>query len=1137
MRNQVAAALLLIGVSIPARAGVVVLANRTSRDITFTTAGSAQQTVAPFEQAVLYVDGRVSVSYASGKAQRTYRLEPDTAYFFADLPDGVAISGIGAAGGEDKPVDFAPAKSEGTLLKPPPVETIPIRILVDEEEPAARPVWEARLRKRVAGASDVLERTCRVRFEVASAGNWESDNKALDLPALLTDFEHKVPRGDTRLSIGFTSQRTPEGAGIVHLGGTRVPLHPYILMREWTPPTEPGRLEVLLHELGHYLGAVHSPETTSVMRPRLGDGRSVSLRFPVGFDPLNTLAMNLIASEVRSRRVRSLAQLSAPTKDRLRRIYREVQTAIPDDPTPDKFLTLLGPPPVKPEPPPAPRASELEDNARIIVAGIVKAAERNRTLPDRATPGTAPPFRRSGDALTEYYFREAAVVARDLPQGEAAPAYLVGLAIALDTADLFRRNPVTGGLWRRIESDEDRHRRLKVLGVPTMYDRHDSCQHFVDSAALVVVSGPLAAEAAGVLKELLDSQKGGSGFSFADLGSDLSGVTFGQELLAEPGLLLRLANSFAVADYALPPDGLVEGLTYQEFASRFGSVADRRFMQEQQKLRKRIRDLPAYSPVPAPRPPEKTAPANPAPAMPPPVVNPQDEPAPENKAPEQKPLEKTVPAPVAPEPSPEQKPQAPVSPHSEFKIPRSALAFAGLGVLALAGAFYAIWPRRPAPGREQAVRTPVFSGAVLSLAGLALLGAAYARWSTANDEPEAAAAFVDSDLDPAWGEAPLDPFGIPKLRAIRIPTFPGAAAVWGATGRDGHGHIWFGVSAGGEVEPSAHLMEYNPDADAVTDRGDVLAVLHSQGLLHPGESQSTIRTRIVQATDGYLYFASTDEEDTANTDARLVARGSHLWRLRPPDGKWEHLLAVPEKLVAIAYGGQYVYVLGYPDHVLYGYDRTTGKIRSTRVGSVEGHFSSNVLADKRGHAYVPRLRRAPAGLVATLVELNRDLEEIAETPLDPPGQAERDDLHGLVAAQPLADHSVAFITAGGFLYRIVPGEGDRPAKVSALGAFHPRKETNIVALFSPEGERYLMGLDRRQTSFRGGTYEWVVCDLRTGRPVVVPVSSPEEDGRPLKDLLLSGCMTRDDQGCFYLGGSHNRNGVVHPVLLQVRLPH
>ena len=172
---------------------MVVLANRTSSEITFSVAGAAKQTVASFEQAVLYVDGPVGVSFASGKGQRTYKLEPDSAYFFADLPDGIAIHGIGAAGGGDGKTEAAPAKSEGTLRKPPPTETIPIRIFVDEEEPAQQAVWEARLRKRIAAASDVLERTCRVRFEVAAAGTWESDDKRPTCPRCLPTSNTKYP--------------------------------------------------------------------------------------------------------------------------------------------------------------------------------------------------------------------------------------------------------------------------------------------------------------------------------------------------------------------------------------------------------------------------------------------------------------------------------------------------------------------------------------------------------------------------------------------------------------------------------------------------------------------------------------------------------------------------------------------------------------------------------------------------------------------------------------------------------------------------------------------------------------------------------------------------------------------------------
>jgi hypothetical protein len=244
--------------------------------------------------------------------------------------------------------------------------------------------------------------------------------------------------------------------------------------------------------------------------------------------------------------------------------------------------------------PPARRRTELRvDSARKVVAAVVAAARRNRRLPVRSRTGKRPPFRRTGDALTEYYTRAAASAARKLPAHQAAPAFLLGLGVALDTSVLLRQNPFTRTLWRRVESDAERRERLKVLGTPTVHGRHDLAQHFAVSAALTAVSGARAAEGMGILKEMLDAE-GGSGFSFADLAADLAGVAFGDRLVKKPALLGRVARKFRVADHVLSPRGLIEGLSSTAFAKRYGSVRDRRFQKALEDLRRRTRALPGY---------------------------------------------------------------------------------------------------------------------------------------------------------------------------------------------------------------------------------------------------------------------------------------------------------------------------------------------------------------------------------------------------------------------------------------------------------------------------------------------------------------------------------------------------------------
>jgi hypothetical protein len=377
------------------------------------------------------------------------------------------------------------------------------------------------------------------------------------------------------------------------------------------------------------------------------------------------------------------------------------------------------------------------------------------------------------------------------------------------------------------------------------------------------------------------------------------------------------------------------------------------------------------------------------------------------------------------------------------------------------------------------------------------------------------------------------PLGAVSARVIPVPDFSGAEAIWGATGRDHRGHVWFGVSARGNRQPSARLFEYDPEQDAVHDRGDVVGELHRAKLAPEGVGQSKIHSRIVQGEDGHLYFASMDEEGERTDGTRLPTWGSHLWRLRLPEGRWEHLLAAREGLIAAAASGRWVYALGYFNHVVYQFDTRTGTSRSTAVGAAGGHISRNCFCDAAGHVYVPRLTESAAGRLATgLVELDTDLREIQEMPLAHYSRTRDDDSHGITGFQPLADGSVAFLTDQGHLYRVLPGDGG-PAQWDVLDWLHPRRRLYAASLFTSDGKTHLMGLVVRDAP-AGRVAEWAVFDLRTETSVAAPVALPAVAGERLDGAHLYGSVTRDNRGRCYVGGHYSRNSRSHPLLLQIR---
>jgi hypothetical protein len=109
----------------------------------------------------------------------------------------------------------------------------------------------------------------------------------------------------------------------------------------------------------------------------------------------------------------------------------------------------------------------------------------------------------------------------------------------------------------------------------TVAGRNDLRQHFVISAALEVFSDAGASFAIGEFKELTDSGRGGSGFSFVDLAADRAGLKFAELALSTTGArtVQRHAAALGNAPFFFPSTtGLREGLSAAQFERRYGSV-------------------------------------------------------------------------------------------------------------------------------------------------------------------------------------------------------------------------------------------------------------------------------------------------------------------------------------------------------------------------------------------------------------------------------------------------------------------------------------------------------------------------------------------------------------------------------------
>jgi hypothetical protein len=125
-------------------------------------------------------------------------------------------------------------------------------------------------------------------------------------------------------------------------------------------------------------------------------------------------------------------------------------------------------------------------------------------------------------------------------------------------------------------SKKQLNRRRLLRAKTTLANRSDLQKHFVYSVALQLFGSTDASDAIGEIKEFLDSNKGGSGFSFADLLADRAGTRLAK--LATDSersaiLVQRLLAGIKSESKIMPLIiGLPEGITAESFEEKYRDV-------------------------------------------------------------------------------------------------------------------------------------------------------------------------------------------------------------------------------------------------------------------------------------------------------------------------------------------------------------------------------------------------------------------------------------------------------------------------------------------------------------------------------------------------------------------------------------
>lgn len=126
--------------------------------------------------------------------------------------------------------------------------------------------------------------------------------------------------------------------------------------------------------------------------------------------------------------------------------------------------------------------------------------------------------------------------------------------------------------------------------------RNDLSKHFLYSIVLQRLLDKGMGLKVGELKEIIDSNEGGSGYSFVDLAADKAGLKFAGFVLDHPLKAQQKLSTVFAEEMMFPSiEGLKEGYSEAEFKALYGSTEDPRYRLIEQDIEDRLAALPLYN--------------------------------------------------------------------------------------------------------------------------------------------------------------------------------------------------------------------------------------------------------------------------------------------------------------------------------------------------------------------------------------------------------------------------------------------------------------------------------------------------------------------------------------------------------------